>query len=83
MEICKLVTDAMRDWKLQETRGGNSPQPFNGADIARVMAAFVDLDNKDLFLETFAMCPYKVPSCTFKAVASALLRYGLESLLPK
>jgi hypothetical protein len=82
-EICKLVTDFMRDWKLKEARGGKTPQPFSSADIARVSVACVDLDNKDLFLEAFEMCSYKMPPLAFKSVGAALLRYGLDSLLPK
>ena len=84
-EICKLVTDAMRVWKRQDP-GGNihrAPQPYSAVDIASVMAACVDLDNKNLFIETFEMCPYDVPASPFKSVGSGLLRYGLESLLPK
>jgi hypothetical protein len=82
-EICKLVTDEMRSWKKNEALGMKTPQPFNDADIARVVAAYVDLDNKDMFLESFEMCPFKVLPSTFRSVGAALLRYGLESLLPK
>ncbi|KAE9375131.1 hypothetical protein N431DRAFT_555630 [Stipitochalara longipes BDJ] len=82
-QICKLVTNAMQNWKKKEAQGIKLSQPYSSADIARVVAAFVDLDNKDLFLETFEMCPYKVPASTFKSVGAALLRYGLNSLLPK
>ena len=82
-EICKLVTNEMRSWKKNEALGMKAPQPFNDADIARVVAAYVDLDNKDMFLESFEMCPYKVLPLTFRFVGAALLRYELESLLPK
>lgn len=82
-EICKLVTHEMRNWKKKEALGMKNPQPFNDADIARVVAAYVDLDNKDMFLESFEMCPYKVLPSTFRSVGAALLRYELESLLPK
>jgi hypothetical protein len=82
-EICKLVTDEMRGWKKNEALGMKTPPPFNDADIARVVAAYVDMDNKGMFLESFEMCPYKVLPSTFRSVGAALLRYELESLLPK
>lgn len=86
VEICTLVLDSIRGWKRKEAHGvpeKQNPPPFSSADIARVVAACVDLDNKDLFLEAFELCPYKVPASTFKSVGAALLRYQLQSLLPK
>ena len=74
----------MRKWHGHAVRGySNTNAPYRSADIARVMVACVDLNNENLFLETFEMCPYKVPASTFKSVGTGLLRYGPESLLPK
>jgi hypothetical protein len=84
--ICKLVLNAARKWKKGDSEGvpprPNEP-PFSSADIARVLVACVDLDKKDLFLEAFELLPYGVPASTFKAFGTALLRYGLKTLLPK
>jgi hypothetical protein len=86
VEICTLVLDTIRRWKRKVAHGVpeiQNPPPYSNADIARVVAACVDLDNKDLFLEAFELCPYKIPTSTFKSVGAALLRYQLQSLLPK
>lgn len=76
----------MEKWKKNQTEGvppEQNPPPFSDADIARAIVACVDLEKRDLFLEAFELCPYKVPAPTFKAVGIALSRYGLEFLLPK
>lgn len=82
-EICKLVTTSMQNWRKKESQGINEQQPFSGTDISSVVAASVALDNKDVFLETFELCPYKIPSSIFISIGTALLRYGMLSLLPK
>lgn len=82
-EVCKQVTDSMQVWRKRVARGPKDQQPFNSTDVARVVVASVDLDNKERFLEAFEICPYEIPASTFKSVAAAALRYKLASILPK
>lgn len=82
-EVCKRVTDSMQVWREREAGGLKGQQPFNSTDIARVVVASVELDNKERFLEAFEICPYEIPASTFKSIAAAALRYKLASILPK
>jgi hypothetical protein len=85
-EICNLVIKPIQKWKnkmSQGVLGKEIPPPFTSQDVARVAAACVELNNKELFLEAFEACPNKIPTGTFRAVGVAFLRYGLESMLPK
>lgn len=82
-EVCKQVTNSVQAWRKREARGIKGHHPFNSTDIARVVVASADFDNKKRFLEAFGICPYEIPASTFKSVAAALLRYRLVSMLPK
>ena len=82
-EVCKLVTDSMQIWRKKLASGLKDQQPFNSTDIARVVVASADLDNKERFLEAFEICPYGIPASTFKSVVATALRHKLASILPK
>lgn len=95
-QICEIVIERTRAYKIlaphldERKKAGDfsayrptPPLPFSNEAIARVVALCVDLDEKRMFLESYEIYSKKVAIETFKSVGVALLRYELESLLPK
>jgi hypothetical protein len=72
----KTAPEPKHHWQIQ-------PAPFSDEAIARVVALSVELNDEKLFLDAYDIYSKKVPIETFHSVGIALLRYGLESLLPK
>ncbi|KAH7327404.1 hypothetical protein BKA65DRAFT_597938 [Rhexocercosporidium sp. MPI-PUGE-AT-0058] len=78
--ICQDVLSRMKGWKTVQS---NDPPPYPDADLGRVIAACVELDKKEMFLEGFELGPANVPSSMFKLVGNALVRWDLAFLLPQ
>lgn len=93
--ICNLVIQRMRRWKSRPAdplpRRIPLTTPYSCDDLARVVTLTVELEEKELFVDAFGVwsrrglqeaAPENSYPETFRAVAIALLRYDLESLLP-
>lgn len=95
-QICEIVIRRTRSYKklivkLDELQKAGKvpgyrptpPVPFSEEAIARVVALCVDLNEKEMFLEAYELYSKKLAMEIFESVGVALLRYGLESLLPR
>ncbi len=85
-QICELVVARTLAYNRRPTPTQSyirEDPPFSDEVLSWVLKACVDLNDKDMFVDAFDVCPYKAEPSTFRAVGRAFLRYGLESLLPK
>jgi hypothetical protein len=84
-QICKLVLTRSRLHKFNPPASlwARETPPFPDEVLARVLRVSVDLSDKVSFMGLFEMCPEEADLVTFRAVGMALLRFDLESLLPK
>jgi hypothetical protein len=57
--------------------------PFSDEAIARVLSLCVELDDQKLFVDAYELYSKRVALQTFESIGKALLRYELQSLLPK
>lgn len=85
-QICKMVIRQSKKWKNAPApvrSWQRTPVPFSEEVVAQVVTLSVELDDKKLFLDALDLYSIKVATETFQSVGIALLRWGLESLLPK
>jgi hypothetical protein len=68
---------------MEEYSWQRSAAPFSENVVARVVSLSVELDSETMFLGAFDLYSKEVATSTFQSVGVALLRFGLESLLPK
>jgi len=57
--------------------------PFSDNAVARVVSLAVELNEEKMFLVAFDLWTKKVNLETFESVGMALVRYRLDSLLPR
>jgi len=84
--ICDTVTRQMTGWKARSYSRVSytlSYAPFSDEVVARVIAITLELDKKEKFLAAYDVCSKKMPLGVFRSIGIALVRYDLESLLPK
>ncbi|TAQ83888.1 hypothetical protein B7494_g7785 [Chlorociboria aeruginascens] len=74
------ICDAMVR-KTLECQMKNTEHPFSQDIVAKVIATAIDLEEKDMFLDTFQMCSKSVSSSVFRCAGIAMLRWDLRSLL--
>jgi len=86
-DICKLVISRTKLWKartpaVQSRFSRDIPPPFSDHVLSRVIAACFYIDEQDLFLEAFYICPANASPLALQSIGAALLRYDLRNLLP-
>ncbi|CZR66644.1 uncharacterized protein PAC_16545 [Phialocephala subalpina] len=64
-------------------RTRNQSAPVTGNAMARIVMASLELVDKSMFLEALSLCHGSVSIAMVHVVGSALLRWDLQSILPK
>jgi hypothetical protein len=86
LQICQTVIRKTQKFKTApepKYRWHTKPAPFSEEAIARVVTLSVELNDEKMFLDAYDIYSKKVAIETFDSVGVALLRYRLQSLLPK
>jgi hypothetical protein len=85
-QICQTVIRETQKFRLapQPKYSWQTPiAPFSDEAIARVVSLCVELGDQKLFLNAYELYSKRVAPETFESIGKALLRYELQSLLPK
>jgi acetylornithine deacetylase/succinyl-diaminopimelate desuccinylase-like protein len=89
-QICKAVIQKSKQWKNTpapiyswQRSAAATPSPFSDNVVARVVALAVELDSETMFLDLFDLYSKEAATSIFQSVGKAVLKFGLESLLPK
>jgi hypothetical protein len=85
-QICQTVIRKTQKFKVapQPKYSWQTPTaPFSDEAIARVVSLCVELGDQKLFLDAYELYSKRVALQTFESIGKALLRYELQSLLPK
>lgn len=85
-QICQTVIQKTQKFKLapQPKYSWQTPiPPFSDEAIAQVVSLCVELDDQKLFVDAYELYSKRVALQTFESIGKALLRYDLQSLLPK
>lgn len=86
-QICKTVIRKSKEWKNTPAPAHSwqpkAAAPFSDDVVGRVITLSVKLDCETMFLDAFDLYSKEVATTTFHSVGVALLRFGLEPLLPK
>jgi hypothetical protein len=85
-QICQTVIRKTQKFKLapQPKYSWQTPiAPFSDEAVARVVTLCLELEDEKLFLDAFELYSKGVALETSESIGKALLRYELQSLLPK
>ena len=85
-QICKMVirrTKAYLTRPIPTKSWQTISAPFSDQVVTRIITTTIELNNKTLFVDAYDSCSLKTDLPIFRLVGCAILRYDLESLLPK
>lgn len=86
-QICKSVIRKLKQWKNTpppvDSWRKSAAAPFSDDVVARIVSLSVELDIETIFVAAFDFYSKEMAASAFQSVGVAVLRFGLESLLPK